>query len=226
MAVNYNNPGSGANGNPDQPWIDALAKKPASAGSAAANAVLAAANKSAGAAVGNAVTTAANSKITSGTPGSTGGTTGSTGSSAPNYYNDLAAMFNDENEKARQQMLNAIQLQLDATKRAYQQQMASVGDEYDNLIDQNEVRKARAQRIMRENHANLGITGTGLGRQERLGINVGYDNQTSNLGKAKQQAIDEIQNLIIQAEAQAENSRANANNSYNNALLQWKLANL
>ena len=146
--------------------------------------------------------------------------------SPTNYYNDMMAMFNDENEKARQQMLNAIQLQLDATKRAYQQQMASVGDEYDNLIDQNEVRKARAQRIMRENHANLGITGAGLGRQERLGLNIGYDNQTSNLGKAKQQAIDEIRNLIIQAEAQAENSKANANNSYNNAMLQWKLANL
>ena len=72
-------------------------------------------------------------------------------------------------------------------------------NEYDSLIDQNEVRKARARRIMKENQANLGINTSGLGRQAQLDMNVGYDNQTSNLQKAKQQAIDEIRNLIIQA---------------------------
>ncbi len=188
--------------------------------------------ESLGSAMAKAVKTAANNPATPNddpTPGSGGGGTGGGGgSTAPsnNYYDDLMAMFNEQNEKARQQMLNAIQMQLDATKRAYNQQIQGVGDEYDSLIDQNEVRKARARRIMRENQANLGINTSGLGRQEQLDMNVGYDNQTSNLQKTRQQAIDEIRNLIIQAEAQAKQQEANVNNTYNNALLQWKMANL
>ena len=152
---------------------------------------------------------------------------GSAGASdATDYYQQLYDMFAEENAKARDQMLKAIELQLEATKGAYNQSMRNTSDEYDKLIDQNEVKKARARRIMKENQANLGILNGGLGRQEQLDLNVGYDANTVGLHKAKQQAIDEITNLITQAEAEAENNRANVNNTYSNALMQWRLANL
>ena len=154
--------------------------------------------------------------------------TGSTGSAdtGTNYYDELYNMFQSENAKARDQMLNAIALQLEATKNAYNKSMQNTGDEYDKLIDQNEVKKARARRLMRENQANLGIGDSGLGRWDKTNLDLAYDATSGNLHKAKQQAIDEITNLITQAEAEAENNRANVNNTYTNALLQWKLANL
>ncbi len=141
-------------------------------------------------------------------------------------YDALMAAFMEQNAAAREQMLNAITRQLEATKNAYSSAMQNTSNEYDNLIDQNEVRKARAKRILKERQANLGNRETGLGRQENLDLNLGYDAQTSNLLKTKQQAVDEIANLIIQAEAEAEQNKANVNNTYANALLQYKLANL
>ena len=159
-------------------------------------------------------------------PNNTGSTGGSSTSSAPDYYQQLYDMFQSENAKARDQMLNAIALQLEATKNAYNKSMQNTGDEYDKLIDQNEVKKARARRLMRENQANLGIGDSGLGRWDKANLDLSYDATSGNLHKAKQQAIDEITNLITQAEAEAENNRANVNNTYTNALLQWKLANL
>lgn len=143
-----------------------------------------------------------------------------------NYQTELFNLFNEQSNAARQQMLNAITRQLEATKNAYNSAMQNTSNEYDNLIDQNEVRKARAKRILKERQANLGNSETGLGRQENLDLNLGYDAQTSNLLKTKQQAVDEIANLIIQAEAEAEQNKANVNNTYANALLQYKLANL
>lgn len=143
-----------------------------------------------------------------------------------NYQKELFNLFNDQSNAAREQMLNAITRQLEATKNAYNSAIENTSNEYDNLIDQNEVRKARAKRILKERQANLGNSETGLGRQENLDLNLGYDAQTSNLLKTKQQAVDEIANLIIQAEAEAEQNKANVNNTYANALLQYKLANL
>lgn len=170
--------------------------------------------------VSQPVTPTTNVPDTTGSSGSSGAGTGT------NYYDELYNMFQSENAKARDQMLNAIALQLEATKNAYNKSMQNTGDEYDRLIDQNEVKKARARRLMRENQANLGIGDSGLGRWDKANLDLSYDATSGSLHKAKQQAIDEITNLITQAEAEAENNRANVNNTYTNALLQWKLANL
>ena len=139
---------------------------------------------------------------------------------------ELWNLFQKQNEEARQNRLNAIMAQLQATKDAYGLQKRQIGDEYDKLVDQNEVRKYRAMRAMRENQANRGIDTAGTGRQEGLLLDTNYNNKTIDIKKTKQQAIDEIANLMIQAEAEAENNKAQVNDTYDNALLQWRLANL
>lgn len=138
----------------------------------------------------------------------------------------LFDLFQKNNEEARQNRLNAIINQLKATKDAYGLQQRQIGDEYDKLVDQNEVRKYRAMRALRENQANRGIDTSGLGRQEGLLLDTNYNNKTIDIKRTKQQAIDEIANLMIQAEAEAENNKATVNDTYDNALLQWRLANL
>ena len=152
---------------------------------------------------------------------------GSSGSSVDtsSYYDDLMAAFMEMNSANREAALNAILQNLDAVKGTYKQQIQDVNDEYDKLVNENEVKKDRARRVIRENQANRGQLDSGMGRQEMLDMNIGYDNITTNLKAAREKAVNEIYNLITQAEAEANTNKANVNNTYQNALLEWKLAN-
>lgn len=159
-----------------------------------------------------------------------GGGGGSSGASysAPavnNYYNDLIAAFESESAAARDNAINAILRNLDALKGTYQGQIKDVQNEYQRLIDENELKKERARRVVRENQANRGQLDSGLGRQEQLNLDTDYNNITSNLNSAKTKAVNDIMNLIAQAEAEAETNKANIRNNYANSLLQFKLAN-
>ena len=148
---------------------------------------------------------------------------GSTGSD--NYYNDLWAAFQKQSADARDAAIKAIMKNLEAVKGSYEGQIVDVGNDYDRQIDENELRKERARRVIRENQANRGQLESGLGRQELLSQNLGYDKTTSNLKSARTKAITDIQNLIAQAEAEAESNIANVNSNYANTMLQYKLSN-
>ena len=153
--------------------------------------------------------------------------TSSYGSDAvPDYYSEMLAQFEAANAKAKDDVLKSIESQLQAALGTYEGQKRSVSDQWDRLIDQNEVNKFRAHKLARERQANLGIGDSGLGRWDRTNIDTSYDATTGQHHRAKQQAIDEIENLIAQEKATAERQKAEANNTYANALLQWKLANL
>ena len=142
-----------------------------------------------------------------------------------NYYDDLMAAFAEQNAAARDAAIEAILKNLEAVKGSYKSQIEDVIAEYQKLVNQNEVAKDRARRVIRENQANRGQLDSGLGRQEMLDMNIGYDNITSNLNAARVKAVNDINNLIIQAEAEANANKANVYNNYNNALLEYRLAN-
>ena len=141
------------------------------------------------------------------------------------FYDDLMAAFLEMNEAARQDAIDAILKNLDAVKGTYKDQIQQTIDEYAKLVNQNEVAKDRARRVVKENQANRGQLDSGMGRQERLNLDIGYDNKTADLNAARQQAVNEIYNLIAQAEAEAASNKANINNQYDNAILQWQIAN-
>lgn len=140
-------------------------------------------------------------------------------------YNDLLQAMMERNEQARQDAIDAILSNLDAVKGTYKSQLQTVIDEYNKLVDENEVAKDRARRMVKENQANRGQLDSGLGRQERLNLDIGYDNKTADINLARQQAVNEIYNLIAQAEAEAKANKASVNNQYNNSLLEWQIAN-
>lgn len=142
-----------------------------------------------------------------------------------NYYDDLMSAFAEQNAAARDAAIEAILKNLEAVKGSYKSQIEDVVAEYQKLVNQNEVAKDRARRVIRENQANRGQLDSGLGRQEMLDMNIGYDNITSNLNAARVKAVNDINNLIIQAEAEANANKANVYNNYNNALLEYRLAN-
>lgn len=141
------------------------------------------------------------------------------------FYDDLMAAFLEMNEAARQDAIDAILKNLDAVKGTYKDQIQQTIDEYAKLVNQNEVAKDRARRVVKENQANRGQLDSGMGRQERLNLDIGYDNKTADLNAARQQAVNEIYNLIAQAEAEAASNKASINNQYDNAILQWQIAN-
>lgn len=141
------------------------------------------------------------------------------------FYDDLMAAFLEMNEAARQEAIDAILKNLDAVTGTYKDQIQQTIDEYAKLVNQNEVAKDRARRVVKENQANRGQLDSGMGRQERLNLDIGYDNKTADLNLARQQAVNEIYNLIAQAEAEAAANKASVNNQYDNAILQWQIAN-
>lgn len=170
-----------------------------------------------------------NNNNETGTSGNYGGNTvGNTEQSvveSQSFYDDLMAAFLEMNEAARQDAIDAILKNLDAVKGTYKDQIQQTIDEYAKLVNQNEVAKDRARRVVKENQANRGQLDSGMGRQERLNLDIGYDNKTADLNAARQQAVNEIYNLIAQAEAEAASNKASINNQYDNAILQWQIAN-
>jgi len=153
--------------------------------------------------------------------GSSSGITANT-----NYYNDLMEALMQQNEAARQSALDAIMSNLDAVKGTYKNQIQQVMNEYNNLVNENEVKKARAKQTIKESQANRGQLDGGMGKEERLNLNMGYDAITNDLKSQREQAVQEIYNLIAQAEADANTQKANVNNTYNNNYLESLLANI
>lgn len=163
--------------------------------------------------------------------GSSGGSTGGSARqtietlSTNGYYDQLLDYFKDKNEEARNSAIAAIMQRLNTLKGMYGTQMEDLDEEYQKLINQNEVQRYKSKGAIREALANRGQLDSGLGRQEQLYLDTKYGNQTSNLKAQKQKAKQDIQNLINQAIAEAEADKAETNNAYNNALLQYELAN-
>lgn len=135
------------------------------------------------------------------------------------YYQLLLDAFKSGYADERNAAIEAIMKNLDAVKGTYKSQIEQIMNEYNGLIDENEVAKERTRRAIKERQANRGQLDSGLGRQEQLDLEVGYDNATSDLKLAREQAINEIYNLITQAEAEAASNKATINNSYNQSLL-------
>jgi len=189
--------------------------------------VVEASNTNKGYVYGNIYGNSNNNSTPATSSGGGGGGGGSTSYSAPvnNYYNDFLAAFSEQSAAARDEAIRAIMKNLDTVKGTYNNQIADVSDQYDRLVNENEVKKDRARRIIRENQANRGQLDSGLGRQELLNMNIGYDNITSNLNAARRKAINDIYNRITQAEAEAETNKANVRNNYANSMLQFRLAN-
>lgn len=146
-------------------------------------------------------------------------------SQSQNYYDDLMKAFMERNDAQRQAAIDAILANLDSVKGTYKNRIQKVVDEYQQLINENEVNRERTRRMVRESQANRGQLNSGLGRQERLNLDATYDTNQANLNSARQNAVNEIYNLIAQAESEAKQNKAQVENNYANALLQWQLAN-
>ena len=139
--------------------------------------------------------------------------------------NQIRSYYQSLSDDALENLISSIQSRLGSAKSAYNNQIDDVNSQLDNLINQSEVERHKNRKAMRTALANKGQLDSGLGRFETLFNDINSGNRVTNLNSQRAQAINEIKNLITQAEAQANSDIASAKNNSANQMLQWALYN-
>ena len=160
-----------------------------------------------------------------GTSGGSGGSSGS-GSGGTGYYEqynagymypDLSAIFQARLNSYR----NSINSQADAAIRNYESQRSGLAENYQNLRNQSEVERYKAQNKLRNALADRGALDSGAGRTETLAMQTNYGNALNNINLQEQAANEEINNAIADINAQRANAIAQAEGSTFDDIASW-----
>jgi hypothetical protein len=153
----------------------------------------------------------------------TGGTTSSTTTkssttTSTSNRNELLEYLKEQNEKARQSAIDAIDQSIASQESQYNAQKDNLEDQYQALRNQSEVERYKSRKALREAQANRGQLDSGYGRQEQLLMDTQYGNAVNSINMQEARSINEIQNLIAELQAQGAISKAQTNNEYNSAI--------
>ena len=164
------------------------------------------------------------STYTGGTGGSSGGSSGGSGNasyseeySGSYMYPDLSAIFQARLNSYR----NSINAQKDAAIKNYESQRAGMAENYQNLRNQSEVERYKAQNKLRNALADRGALDSGAGRTETLAMQTNYGNALNNINLQEQAANEELNNAIANIQAQAAQAIANAEASTYDDIASW-----
>ena len=161
---------------------------------------------------------------TSGTSGGSGsGGNGGTGEYYEQTWNggymypDLSEIFQARLNSYR----NSINAQKDAAIKNYESQRAGMAENYQNLRNQSEVERYKAQNKLRNALADRGALDSGAGRTETLAMQTNYGNALNNINLQEQAANEELNNAIANIQAQAAQAIANAEASTYDDIASW-----
>lgn len=126
---------------------------------------------------------------------------------------DILSYLRSLSEDNLQNIINSILARLTATKGAYNNQIDDVNAQMDEEKNASEVERYRNSRRMRTSLANKGQLDSGLGRFESLYNNINSGNRVADIESRRNSMVNEIRNLITQAEAQANSDISSAQNS-------------
>lgn len=158
--------------------------------------------------------------------GNSGGGSGSGGSgnayaseeySGSYMYPDLSAIFQARLNSYR----NSINAQKDAAIKNYESQRAGMAENYQNLRNQSEVERYKAQNKLRNALADRGALDSGAGRTETLAMQTNYGNALNNINLQEQAANEELNNAIANIQAQAAQAIADAEASTYDDIASW-----
>lgn len=145
------------------------------------------------------------SSYSSGGGGSTAGTAGQDNLAA------LAAALQAQ-KQARLDAINAANAALDkqaeAMRNRYATSLNAIGQDYQNLRNQAEVNRYRAQYNQREALANRGALDSGASRQENMVMNNNYNNNLNTINLQEAQERANVQNAINEMLANVEQQKA------------------
>lgn len=133
-----------------------------------------------------------------------------------NYYDELMAAIDAHTKAKREAQLASLEAQLSKGLSNYDAQINALDPVYQQMRNQSEVERYKAQDSLRESLANRGALDSGLGRQEMLNlqsnygnnlnaINLQYQSEVDALNRAKQALNDEAAAQRIQIESDLEN---------------------
>lgn len=116
----------------------------------------------------------------------------------------------------------ALDKQAEAMRGKYDQSLTAIGNDYQNLRNQAEVNRYRAQFNQREALANRGALDSGAGRQETMTMNNNYNNNLNSINLQEAAERAQIQNAMNEMYADVENQKAqnmtNGLSDYSSAL--------
>lgn len=170
-------------------------------------------------------TTLPGSTYNGGTGGSGG--SGSSGGGTGGYYEQTwnsGYMYPDLSEIFQARLnsyKNSINAQKDAAIKNYESQRAGMAENYQNLRNQSEVERYKAQNKLRNALADRGALDSGAGRTETLAMQTNYGNALNNINLQEQAANEELNNAIANIQAQAAQAIANAEASTYDDIASW-----
>ena len=162
-----------------------------------------------------------------GSGGSYGGGSGGSGGGTGGYYEQTwnsGYMYPDLSEIFQARLnsyKNSINAQKDAAIKNYESQRAGMAENYQNLRNQSEVERYKAQNKLRNALADRGALDSGAGRTETLAMQTNYGNALNNINLQEQAANEELNNAIANIQAQAAQAIADAEASTYDDIASW-----
>lgn len=142
---------------------------------------------------------------------SSGGGSGTAGATGQDNLAALAAALQAQ-KQARLDAINAANAALDkqaeAMRNKYATSLNAIGQDYQNLRNQAEVNRYRAQYNQREALANRGALDSGASRQENMVMNNNYNNNLNTINLQEAQERANVQNAINEMLANVEQQKA------------------
>jgi hypothetical protein len=142
---------------------------------------------------------------------SSGGGGGTVGTTGQDNLAALAAALQAQ-KQARLDAINAANAALDkqaeAMRNKYATSLNAIGQDYQNLRNQAEVNRYRAQYNQREALANRGSLDSGASRQENMVMNNNYNNNLNTINLQEAQERANVQNAINEMLANVEQQKA------------------
>lgn len=147
-----------------------------------------------------------------------GGSSNSTDEAYGQYaYPDLSAIYQARLES----QLNALKTQRDNAVKGYQSQISALRPQYQDLRNQSEVERYKAEGKLRNALADRGALDSGAGRTETLNMQTNYGNALNKINAQEQSAVDSLQRAIADVNAQYAQQEADARANMYDDLSNW-----
>ena len=130
--------------------------------------------------------------------------------SADEYYKRFMDQYQPSITNAVNQSNAAYKGQADTISQIYQQQIDQQGQQYNDLLRENEVQKYINQRNITENMANMGLTDSGLNRTQQTAVQLSAANNRDRIEVQRQNAVDALTQAMTAKLADIESARSSA----------------
>ncbi len=124
------------------------------------------------------------------------------------YLKQVNAGLAPSKEQEKKAQTELIDSQIGTVKDNYNQKIADTNESYETAAQKNAVQKMINERQLAERMANLGLTDSGLNRTQQTAVQLSYANQSGELSRQRQKAIDNLAAAMTSEITGLENQKA------------------